>query len=132
MVGRVTRVLPDPPGLRVIFMTLERVLSLLTSLELAANFRVAYRGAPPAGWPPMDAEYLFIEEIAVIIARLEMQTEQFKLHVDGLKNHTSRAEVAREKATLKNMLRQLDYLKKLKQLYDATWGTEPIYSHLPH
>ena len=28
---------------------------------------------------------------------------------------------------LKNMLRQLGYLKKLKQLYDATWGNKPIY-----
>jgi hypothetical protein len=80
----------------------------------------------------MDAEYRLIEEIGVVIARLEMQTEQFELHVDGLKNHTDRGEVAREKARLKNMLRQLEYLKKLKQLYDATSGTEPIYSHLPH
>jgi hypothetical protein len=80
----------------------------------------------------MDTKRLLIEEIAVIIARLEMQTEQLSLHVDGLKNHTYKDEVARDKAQLKKMLRQLDHLKKLKELYDATHVTEPKYSHLPH
>jgi hypothetical protein len=80
----------------------------------------------------MDAEHLFIEKIGVIIARLEIQTEQLRLHVEGLKNHTYKDEVANENARLKTMLRQLDYLKKLKELYDATRATDPIYSHLPH
>ncbi len=80
----------------------------------------------------MDAEHLFIEEIGAIIARLEMQTEQLRLHVDGLKNHNHRGEVAHENSRLKNMLRQLDYLKKLKELYDATCRINAIYSHLPH
>ena len=74
----------------------------------------------------MDAEDLFIEEIGVIIARLEMQTEQLKLHVEG---HSYNGEVACENARLKKMLRRLDYLKKLKELYDATRVTDPI-SHL--
>jgi hypothetical protein len=80
----------------------------------------------------MDAEHLFIEEIGVIIARLELQTEQLRFHVDGLKNHTYKDEIARENALLKKMLRQLDHLKKLKELYDATRVTEPNYSHRPH
>ena len=80
----------------------------------------------------MDTERLFIEEIGVIIARLEMQTEQLTLHIDGLKNHTHKGEVARNKAQLEKMLRQLDHLKKLKEVYAATRVTRPIYSHLPH
>ena len=79
----------------------------------------------------MDTEHLFIDEIGVIIARLEMQTEQLRLHVEGLKNHTYKDEVACENARLKKMLRQLDYLKKLKELYDATRVTDPV-SRLPH
>ena len=77
----------------------------------------------------MDAEHLFIEEIGVIVARHEIQTEQLRLHVEGLKNHPYQGEVARENARLKKMVRQLDYLKKLKELYDATRVTDPI-SHL--
>ena len=74
----------------------------------------------------MDAEHLFIEEIGVIIARRERQTEQVRLHVEGLKNDTYKGEVARENARLKKMLRQLDDLKKLKELYDATRITDPL------
>jgi hypothetical protein len=106
-------------------------LSRLTELELVAKPNVAYCRVLPAGWSPMDAERLFIEEIGAIIARLEMQTEQLSLHVEGLKNHTYKGEVARENARLKEMLRQLHYLKKLKELYDTTRVTNPI-SHLPH
>jgi hypothetical protein len=81
---------------------------------------------------PMDAEQLLIKEIGVIIARLEMQTEQLGLHIEGLKNHTFKGEVARKNARLQSMLRQLAYLRKLKELYEATRINEPIYSHLPH
>ena len=77
----------------------------------------------------MEPEHLFIEEIGVIIARHEMLSEQLKLHVEGLKNHPYKGEVARENARLNKMLRQLDYLKKLKELYVATRVTDPI-SHL--
>jgi hypothetical protein len=80
----------------------------------------------------MDAEHLFLEKIGDIIARLELQTEQLRLHVDGLKNHTYKDEIARENAQLKSMLRQLDHLKKLKELYDATCVANPINSHLLH
>jgi hypothetical protein len=106
-------------------------LSRLTFLELVTKFDVAYCGVFPAGSSPMDAERLFIEEIGAIIGRLEIQTEQLSLHVEGLKNHTYKSEVARESARLKEKLRQLHYLKKLKELYDATRVTDPI-SHLPH
>ena len=73
----------------------------------------------------MDAEHLFIEEFGVIIARRERQTEELRVHGEG-KNHTYKGEVTRENARLKQMLRQLHYLKNLKELYDATRVTDPI------
>jgi hypothetical protein len=80
----------------------------------------------------MDSERLFIEEMRVIIVRLELQTEQLRLHVEGLKNHTFKDEVARENDRLRAMMRQLESLKKLKELYDATLVTDPNSSPLPH
>ena len=72
----------------------------------------------------MDAEHLFIEEFGVIVARQERQTEELRVHVEK-KNHTYQGEVTRQNAQLKQMLRQLDHLKNLKERNDATRVNDP-------
>jgi len=60
----------------------------------------------------MEAEELFIDEIAAIIARLMMQAEQLSLHIAGLKQHSDNDEVASEEARLQKMQRHLHRLQK--------------------
>lgn len=79
----------------------------------------------------MEAEELFVDEIAAIIARLAMQAEQLSLHIAGLKQHSHNDEVASEEARLQKMQRHLHRLQKLKALYDTSRVTDPIYLRLP-
>lgn len=88
-------------------------------------------GLLPLGGLPMEAEELFIDEIAAIIARLTMQAEQLSLHIAGLKQHSDNDEVASEEARLQKMQRHLHRLQKLKALYDTSRVTDPIYLRLP-
>ena len=76
----------------------------------------------------MEADDAIFEQLTAIIGRLEMHIEQLMIHVDGLKNHTYKAEVAGEKARIRAMSNELDRLKTLKELYANRRGN-PEYTH---
>jgi Mg2+ and Co2+ transporter CorA len=76
----------------------------------------------------MDADESVFEQLTAIVARLEMHIEQLTIHVDGLKNHTFKDEIASEMARIGAMSKELDRLKKLKQLYANRLGNR-VYTH---
>ena len=76
----------------------------------------------------MDADESVFEQLTAIVARLEMHIEQLTIHVDGLKNHTFKDEIASEMARIGAMSKELDRLKKLKQLYENRLGNR-VYTH---
>ena len=84
-------------------------------------------------WAPLrlvtvDADDFIFEQLTAIVARLEMHIEQLTIHVDELKSHTCKQEVASEKARIKLMSNELERLLKLKDLYAARL-TDRIYTH---
>jgi hypothetical protein len=82
----------------------------------------------PVGLVTVDADDFIFEQLTAIVARLEMHIEQLTIHVDELKSHTCKEEVASEKARIKLMSNELERLLKLKELY-ATRLTDRIYTH---
>ena len=78
-------------------------------------------------WSPVDADEIF-EQLTAIIACLEMHIEQLTIHVDELKSHTCKDEVATEKARVKSMSYELERLLKIKEFY-ATRLTDAVYTH---
>ena len=76
----------------------------------------------------MDADESVFEQLTAIVARLEMHIEQLTIHVEGLKNHTFKDEIASEMARIGAMSKELDRLKKLKQLYANRLGNR-VYTH---
>jgi hypothetical protein len=82
--------------------------------------------APP-WWSAVDADEIF-EQLTAIVARLQMHIEQLTIHVDELKSHTCKDEVAFEKARIKSMSDELERLLKIKEFY-ATRLTDAAYTH---
>jgi hypothetical protein len=76
----------------------------------------------------MDANDLIFEQLTALIARLEMHIEQLTIHLNELRNHTYKDEVASEKARIGAMRNELDRLRKLKELY-ANRATDRVFSH---
>jgi hypothetical protein len=76
----------------------------------------------------MDANDLIFEQLTALIARLEMHIEQLTIHLNELRNHTYKDEVASEKARIGAMRNELDRLRKLKELY-ANRATDRLFSH---
>ena len=85
-------------------------------------------GQVSTGRSPMDADDIVFAQLTAIIARLEMHIEQLTIHVDGLRNHTFKDEIASEKARISAMNKELDRLQKLKELYANRIGNR-AYTH---
>lgn len=68
------------------------------------------------------------EQLKAIIARLEMHIEQLTIHVDELKGHTFKDEVAFEQARIESMRDELELLLSLKELY-RTRLPDSAYTH---
>jgi len=85
-------------------------------------------GQVSTGRSPMDADDIVFAQLTAIIARLEMHIEQLTIHVDGLRNHTFKDEIASEKARISAMCKELDRLQKLKELYANRIGSR-AYTH---
>jgi hypothetical protein len=104
-----------------------RALTLSFFGEPGESADVAYR-AGSSRVITVDADDFIFEQLTAIVARLEMHIEQLTIHVDELKSHTCKEEVASEKARIKLMSNELERLIKLKELY-ATRLTDRIYTH---
>ena len=76
----------------------------------------------------VDADDFIFEQLMAIIARLEMHIEQLTIHVDELKSHTYKDEVAFEKARIDSMRNELKLFLKLKELY-GTRLPDSAYTH---
>ena len=81
-----------------------------------------------AGLSHVDPDDLIFEQLTAFIARLEMHIEQLTIHVDELKHHTFKDEVAFERARIKSMSIELERLLKLKELYAPPHGNL-VYTH---
>jgi hypothetical protein len=76
----------------------------------------------------VDADAIILEQLTAVIARLEMHIEQLTIHVNELKSHTFKDEVAAATARIKSMKSELERLLKLKELY-ATSISNRVYTH---
>jgi len=75
----------------------------------------------------VEPDDLIFEQLTAFIARLEMHIEQLTIHVDELKHHTFKDEVAFERARIKSMSIELERLLKLKELYAPP--RNHVYTH---
>ena len=100
---------------------------MLVAISLTSVVR-ARRGLQ-AGLSHVDPDDLIFEQLTAFIARLEMHIEQLTIHVDELKHHTFKDEVAFERARIKSMSIELERLLKLKELYAPPHGNLVYTDH---